>query len=182
MKSSNLPKIYLSNKDYDFSAWFNEKTSYMLKDLSYSIDTLQQLKTTNLESEAVETLKEMERHLSSAIRYNVILCSMINGCESNYSTNDYLLILNEGYSGYNKLMIKYGLQEPDMSFKNDNAMRNDISSLLKLPRSNRTLIYDLFEKIVHHSDIDEHFKNDLEKVTMNECSWEWFIDKYSNYK
>lgn len=92
-------QIMLSNRDFDFSAWFSEKAEAILCELSRIRENLDKLDN-NLTREAADAYREsIDCYLAAALVDSVKMVSIINGCEEVYDRDDYLLIVSKGYDG-----------------------------------------------------------------------------------
>jgi len=92
------PEIHLSNKPYDFSDWFVEKAMHGLKHLSQTVDYVKS--------------EEGAYHLRAAVTYQVAMVAMVHGFEETLDLqDDAMLIMSEGYIGYQKFLKKYGVKE-----------------------------------------------------------------------
>jgi len=94
------PEIRLSNKDYDFSGWFIEKTREALNHLARAVDRLPDISKD----------PPYRLDLAAAIRYNVSVFAMVSGFEQALDITDADLIVNEGSVGLLKFAKKYGVQ------------------------------------------------------------------------
>jgi len=93
------PEIRLSNKDYDFSDWFVEKTREALKHLARAVDRM-----------PLDNGPPYRIDLAAAIRYNVSIFAMVNGFEQELDITDADLIFDEGTVGLQKFAKKYGIE------------------------------------------------------------------------
>lgn len=176
------PKIKLSNRDFDFSSWFQEKSDRLLEELSYTASYLNKIKAKEIPpNENINYNEELENHLYAAIGYATGLFNIIYSCEEVHECNkDSGLIMKKGYDGYKELMEKYGMPLLEtIQNHEDIEVRNQIQTFICGPRTNRTMIHSLLQKLHRKNDFDQKMADNIEKVTMNELPWEAFIEKYT---
>lgn len=89
----------MSNKDFNFSDWFVEKSREALKHLARTVDRLPN-----------EKEPPYRLDLAAAIRYNVSIFSMVNGFDQALDITDAELVINEGTVGLQKFAKKYGVE------------------------------------------------------------------------
>jgi len=93
------PELRMSNKDFNFSDWFVEKSREALKHLARTIDRLPN-----------EKEPPYRLDLAAAIRYNVSVFAMVSGFEQELDITDAELVINEGTVGLQKFAKKYGVE------------------------------------------------------------------------
>lgn len=173
-----FPEIKLSNREYNFGAWFSEKTKTILSDLSHLSECITKIREGKTR-ENYSYDEEIDDCLASALVDAVKMVSIIDGCDDVYDKSDYSLILDKGYDGYKELMRKYGMPtHDDIIETKDDEIRIKIRSYIGGNRTNRTIIHSLIREIKRKNTYDNLLEDDIYKVSMNEKSWEWFVDKY----
>ena len=173
------PRIILSNHEtWDFSSWFQEKSDALLHNLSRASTCLDKIENGEHE-ERYDYNEQLRDNLDAATRYAVALMSIIYGCETQSEADDYLLIASKGFEGYKELMDKYGMPLPEtIKKKEDEKIREEMHSHINGNRTNRTIIHELLQKITSKNTMDMLIADDIEKVTMNELSWDEFVRRY----
>ncbi len=181
------PKIKLSNKEHDYSHWFNEKSNSILCELSRISSCIEHLKKGETR-EFYSFTDEIEDHLASALINTVKMVSLVGGYDENFDDFDYSLILRKGYVGYQELMQKYGAPEQcfthhdeniaSMTKEEDNELRKRIQDSFLTDETNFNDVLALIHQLHIKSDTDKAMEHELNLVSNGTLSWNAFIQKY----
>ncbi len=82
--------IFISNRSYNFSAWFDEKISYIIRSLCRIADCI---------DEYAPDGENVDRQLYNTVYYTIVILIVLNECEDNYN-NEASIVCEHGYEGY----------------------------------------------------------------------------------
>lgn len=157
---------------YNMSGWCTEKSDCVVSHLARFVDELRQN----------DTLTESQKddlcfHLYAALHDATKM--MAFSCGANWSAGSPDLVIQEGYAGYEKVAVKYGLLEETSLSKQAKRRRtflSELDSLLNGPRyPGRTLIHEKLASCGERGPIIEHLSQLAEGVTMGETDWDEFV-------
>lgn len=169
-----FPKIQLSNKEYDMSSWFQEKSSNVVLYLSTIIDMY------NNNQIHSETEKEIISSMFNAAVYDAIkLLVLIHGQEQNVDLDEaFNSILKNGKNGFEQLEVSCGLLKQttkDRRIRRLTEYKKQLEHYITEDKTARTMIYELTNKYVEERKLKSEIIDKLDKVTMGESSWDEFV-------
>ena len=175
IKSSDSPY------NINMAPWCNEKAEFSLVSIVRAIDKIRETK--ELEEETKESILS---ELSTAV-FNISKLLSFS-CGAHWDTSDPDIIFIEGYTGLEKVMVKYGMleettedrkpKEIKRSLPDFQALLVNLQTLLEGPRNpNRTLLHEFLVKIEFKHPLLDEIKESLEQVTMGEIEWSSFVEK-----
>lgn len=166
IKSSQFP--------YNMAAWCNEKAEHSLASIAHTVDQVRP--NGELGKKAKESiLSELSYAVWDASKLLAFSCGAI------WEVSDSDIIFTEGYAGLEKVMVRYGLLQEtteDKKQKHNAQFLSRLQILLEGQRDpNRTLLHEhLAGTDIKHAILDD-IANLLEKVTMGEMEWVFFVEK-----
>ncbi len=160
------------------AAWCHEKAEHSLASIARALDEARSL----VVRDGVE--KEiLLMNFSFAIWDASKLLAF--SCGADWNPSDPEIIFEQGYAGFEKVLVRYGLLDETSEDKQRKLRENFIHQLEILldgdRTPNRTLLHELIaKKDLRHPKLDR-LSDMLEKVTMGEMAWAVFVENGRAY-
>lgn len=166
-------EIRSSQFPHNMAAWCNEKAEHSLASIARALDEARSL----VVRDGIEK-DFLFMNFSFSIWDASKLLAFSCGAEWNPSDAD--IIFEQGYAGFEKVLVRYGLLNETSEDKRRKLRENFIHQLEILldgdRTPNRTLLHELIAKNdLKHPKIDK-LSDMLEKVTMGEVTWDVFVE------
>ena len=164
-------EIRTPQSPFDMSAWCAEKSSNVGKCVSKAVDLLAQSDCLD------DDQRELLLHYLRSSLYDISkLMSFSTGTE--WSTADARDAQENGYEGYQRLAVKYGIlhqTDANANLSRVNSFCDELSKLLWGDRSpNRTFVHDLLSRTTIEHAIVQKTAKTIELVTQGLLEWKDF--------
>ncbi len=166
-------EIKCSQSEFNMAAWCTEKSEYALAALARNVDSIKanpQLDQSFRDS--------MLSNLWYGISYTTKLLAF--GCGVQWDANDPDVVFENGYHGFETLMVRYGLLAETAQGRKQKTIDHfllKLESLLAGPRTpNRTFLHELLESGYIEHRIVQQIRSQLELVTMGQMQWQTFVE------
>lgn len=107
-----IPKIQMSNFEYDMSAWYLDKTNSALKTLANISDYLNEAEKTSIKDTGI---KEIKNYIKILARTLLTIFTVSLGREELLNNEDSDILTNEGTKGLKKLYNKYKTTDKELN-------------------------------------------------------------------
>ena len=166
-----MEKIHLISKNlvnnFDFSPWVQEK-------IEKTIRSLCRISHVGLSEDESDNLYD-------ALSNSILLYAAVSGKNKMYDNKIIQFIFEKGIDAFDCTQYLFGLcsNKPTYIEKRDHlCSMNEIMAHITPDKVNRTALHSLIAPMKHKNDWLIELEKDLEKVTMNEYSWDWFYNKH----
>ena len=168
-----MENIYLIVKNqvngFDFSPWVQEKVENTIRSLCCVSHA--------------ELSEDASDNLYSALSNSILLYAAVTGKNKMYDDKIIQFIFKKGLDAFDCTQYLFGLCSNKAVYvekRNDLCAINRIIEHITPDKANRTILHSLIAPIKHKNDWIKELEQDLEKVTMNEWSWDRFYNKHKN--
>lgn len=166
-----MEEVYLISKNkvngFDFSPWVQEKVEKTIRSLCY-------VSHAGLSEDDCD-------NLYYALSNSILLYAAVTGKNKMYDDKIIQFIFEKGIDAFDCTQYLFGLcynKGIYIEKRNDLCTINQIIECITPDKANRTILHSLIAPIKHKNDWIKELEQDLEKVTMNECSWKQFYNKH----
>lgn len=159
--------------EYDMSAWCCEKAENTVRSL---VLTVKQVKALDID----EVVKQA---LLNNLQYAIYNASKILAFSAgaDWENSDPQCLFDEGNIGLEKVLLRYDLLSKSKLrptiLEKPELIRRITNLLLEPKESARTSLHELFSSISNSSPMLEKLKDELERVTFGEATWDTFLKK-----
>ncbi len=165
-------EIKSSQSEFNMATWCTEKSEHALAALARNVDDIK------ANSHIDQSLRDsILSNLWYGISYTTKLLAF--GCGAQWGISDPDVVFENGYRGFEILMVRYGLlieTAQDRKQKRIDHFLLKLDSLLAGSRvPNRTLLHELLESGEIEHRIIKQIGSKIELVTMGKIHWQTFV-------
>ena len=154
---------------FEFSSWVEEKLENTIRKLCYVSHK--------------GFSQDDSNGLYGALSNSILLYAAVTGKNKLFDDKIIQFIFNRGIDAFDCVRYIFLVSTYKGTYLEKRKDSQIIEKLMKHitpDKENRTILHSLIAPIKYKNSWVKALELDLEKVTMNECSWEWFYNKHKN--